>query len=217
MNQDHFEIMLNDYVDGDLNPEEIRAFEKYLELTPEARMELEALLRLKNDTNALARNVHPPKELWEQIASKIEVRPVATVQNNNRYWRIALPLAASFLLALGLAYQVQNLDNSVSVQLKTQIVAPTPEMPQAYLEAVAEYKAARVELVDALEERLDTMSPKIRATVQENITVISGAVEEIRLALESNPDDSNLMWLLVATQKKELRFLEELLNLPAGA
>jgi anti-sigma factor RsiW len=220
MNPELFENMLNDYVDGELSAEEAREFEQYLAEHPEAQAELDSLRQLQNEARSLSKNVYPANELWGRIAAEIEPETLSRKEMHaggagRVPWRVLLPLAASLLLVFGVVYQ--STQTTPTNRTQVNVTDHTEESPDTYHLAVKEYEEARAELVAALEKRLETMSPEIRETVEDNLLIIGGAVKEIQVALEGNPEDSQLMWMLVATQKKELQLLEELVHLPAGA
>lgn len=217
MNPERFEIMLNDYVDDELSLDDRAEFEQYLSAHSEAQAVLDALLRLKGEAASLPRNVYPSNELWNRLSAEIESRPAQTQvpTTSPAFWRMALPLAASLLMVFGLVYYATQTQQPES--LSPVAVETAAEMPESYHAAVREYELAREELALALEERLETMSPGVRQTIEDNLAVMNGAMSEIRVALENNPTSPDLLWMLVATQRKELQLMQELANLPDGA
>lgn len=91
--------------------------------------------------------------------------------------------------------------------------ATPPETPN-YAEAEAEYARARETLLKCLEQRAENLPPETLDSVRENLEVIDGAIEEIRLALSEDPNNQQLLQMLLFAYRKEVDVLGRAARMP---
>jgi hypothetical protein len=72
MNCDKMENRLHDYVDGVLAPQERQEVERHLEVCADCRAEMQFLQALRQQVASLPQNLEPPRNLWPEIAARIE-------------------------------------------------------------------------------------------------------------------------------------------------
>jgi hypothetical protein len=226
MNDRDFE-MLNDYLDGALTLEERRECERMLESDAELRAELEALKGLQQAAATLPAAIAPPRELWDGIEERLVARRKGNVI---RFGRKPLPrrsplvgLAAAAALAgvLGLSVWNAQWQTTGTPEQRAAIEAPAaPHSPaveawrQAQNDADLAYEHARAELLDALAQRRESLSPELKAILRDNMAVIENAVHEINVALADDPENPSLRHILAATREKELTLLEQIVSVP---
>lgn len=140
----------------------------------------------------LPAEIDPPRDLWPGIAARLPARK----PRRRLPWITGLALAASVSLAIGLAWQ-----------LRTPQAAPADpqaELVQREAEAMTrEYEAALVQFDGA--PMPEPLAPAI--------TTLDRSAEEIRAALEADPDATYLLGKLRRTYARRL----ELTQRAAGA
>jgi len=212
MTCDHMESRLHDYLDGLLSGNGRAAVEAHLERCPACRDALARWQELRADTASLPREILPPRDLWPNIATRIEAAPIRPVPRFwQQTWRWTLPVAAAAAVVLAVLYGIG--------QFRDAGVMPRPGSQAAFEQDAAEaaYEAARTELLQALDAREEALAPDTLKTVEENLQVIDDAVREIRTALDDDPANPRLLRMLMATRRKELGFLGQMVRLPEGS
>jgi glutamate/tyrosine decarboxylase-like PLP-dependent enzyme len=85
------------------------------------------------------------------------------------------------------------------------------------LDAEQGYARAADELLAALAERRDSLSPETRASVDRNLAVIDQALKEIREALQKEPGNSELTRMLASTHRKKVDVLRRMVKLSGAS
>jgi hypothetical protein len=215
------EERLNDHADGLLSLPERREVEDHLAACAGCREALDQLLRLHEDTAALPRSVEPARDLWPGIESALEgarnVTPLRprTVPRPSVMWRVALPAAAAVLLVALTAF------------VTTRLVGPDAQRPgdvmqsagftslQTFRAAEADYRKTADDLLAALDQRREELSPETIAVVEENLNIINQAIHDAWAALESDPSQVGNGYLVASLYQKKVALLEQAIRLPA--
>jgi len=215
MNVDDREARLNDYLDGVLDPEEVRAVEEELARDPEFRALEQALRRVVHEAATLLKGVAPERDLWPDIDARLG-RPDAESAERRaapgiKYALLAASFAAVFLAGIFFAqHQGAELPPNQSPAAFDSAMK-SPEL--AIVEA--EYGQARDLLVQALDESRDRLAPETISVVDENLAIIGNAVAEIRSALKQDPGNQQLIRSLVAAYDREVDLLQQATQLTA--
>lgn len=144
--------------------------------------------RLRWDLRSLRQDVTPSRDLWPDIAARIAETPVIDVSavRPSRPWA-PFGLAASMLLAAGLAWQVQRPD-----------VAPVEPLIQREATALArQYQGA-------LDELAQLPQTQVAATYSPALRELDAGAEAILRAIERDPDSRLLLEQLRRTYSKRL-------------
>jgi len=190
---------LNDHIDGLLSEAESQALEAHLETCPACRRAEGELRAIVDAAGALPKAVVPQRELWPAIEGRLQNQSPAGAFRSRfgrTVQRRALPFAAALALTVAAMYGA--------------VLWRTP----GYVKAEAEYLRSRTELLATIEARGDTLSPGTMETVEGSLRVIDEAVQEIRAAIEDDPGNPRLVRMLMATHRKELDFLVEVVRMP---
>lgn len=195
---------LDDYIDGCLEKATAKALEAHLAACPACREEERALRALVEQAGALPLDVAPERDLWPGIRSRIafDRDSMAGGRRRHRVWSAlvyALPVAAviTVVTAIGLGGWRDG-------------TAPGG----GDLDAIDQhYLAAKEELLNALREQEDSLSPETVATVEANLAIIEEAVGEIQMALAEHPDNPHLERMLIAAYQSELSLLHQMVRL----
>ncbi len=221
MNTPNWDYLLNDYVDGKLDAAAAHALEAELGRNPELQAEESALRALLLSVKSLPLDLAPPTDLWAGIESRVKNTSTAQFpRQEGRGWGDSIwmrlgAIAAAALVTLGGLHLFLNPRTD---KLVDRVIPPTQAMAEMLSREVAdseeEYVQSKALLMNALEEQREHLNPETLALIEENLKVIDDAVEEIRVAIQDDPENPRLVKMLVATREKELNFLEEMVRVP---
>lgn len=217
MMDDETILTLFDYVDGRLGTAERAALESRIADDAALRAELDAIRRLRAEIDALPRRLEPDRDLWPEIASRLEGNHRTAIdfsrfrsRERMRVSRYLVAAAALFLFALGTPYLMQSPPPVSPTTATGPVAAPTdPEFERV----AAQYLAARDELLALLKERKDEIAPETYTVVEDNLAVIASAVTEIETALAAQPQSEKLERLLYAAYRSEVNLLQQAVQL----
>lgn len=169
--------------------------------------------RWQQAASGLSAEIAPERDLWPDIAARIEVEPHA---RSARGWPVAGALAAAVaLVALSSLTTLWISGRDAGPEI-SQVVPPpsgSAMMPSAAFgpdhELGPKYRRARNELTVDLESRLQALPPSTRHTVERNLEQIRVALAEINAALAEDPGNMLLQQLLLAAYQDELTVLTE--------
>ena len=179
--------------------------------------------RLDAALQALPRDVAPPGDLWPAIAARIEAeRAVATAATSRRpRWMMPLAAAAaavalvagSSLITATLIGNGQRNATMASAPKSSRASDPAADprvIPAAFGPGHVldqEYLAARRQLANTLQARIERMPPSARQKLEANLAELHRASREINAALAQQPGDPLLEELLLNTYQDELAVL----------
>lgn len=217
------ESRLDDYVDGALPEEEAVVVEAHLERCAACQNTAAEIRALLKQASVLPREITPRRDLWQDIAHRIEAAPTDEETRPGAHrgsraraaLRLGVPLAAAAVVLVSVLLFPLEKEARVMQPPDAPLAADNGSVPLAAIES--EYREARRGLVEALEARRASLTPETIAVLEENLQVIEDAVREIRDAIQSDPDNPRLMRLLMATHRKELDFLAAIVRLPDEA
>ena len=209
MNCDDILRCLDEYLDSGLSPAEAHEVRAHLKQCAACRDVERGTRAVLNQAAALPKALPPQRNLWQGIAERID-RPAAFAQAPRRVaWRPRiLSMAAVVVLCVALAYAPRP----------TRAPGANTHRPPALSTVVhaaeLEYCEARTELMAAIDARGGALSSETMQTVEESLRLIDDAVAEIRVALEDDPENPQLMRMLMATHEKGLNLLGKAARLP---
>ena len=194
-------------------------------MTQDERTTQEAAARLDARLGELPLEVAPGRDLWPDIAARIEdrARPVASTTRRPAWlWQVA---AAVVLVAGSSLLTASLLDRNVLVQQSAvpavranahaasdaAVVMPAAFGPAGQLDP--EYVAARRQLTQVLDQRVAALPTSARAKLEFNLGEMRRAADEINAALAEQPGDPLLEELLLKTYQDELAMLSNISQL----
>ena len=158
----------------------------------------------------LAKDIPPPRDLWQGISAAIEADKAAAAapaqkQSGRRsFWMPAAGLAASVLLVT-LGVFIGRIVQPDGGEVAHNVPAPrnenTPELRHA------KYTNQREELLREVNAKLATMPPADRAKVAASLETLSKSIKDIEAALGHDPANALLQELLVSSSQEEMRAL----------
>ena len=226
---------LNELQDGLLDPAAEAEIRAHLQACPECREELEALSGLLEDLRELPVEAQPARDLWPQIAwrmegvsvgSRTEELPArrwdgapghASAPTRGRGRRVTLP--AWQLLAAGIALMVissASVWTILSNRGRSEDSASVPPVPAQFAgweDASGGYDEAVSDLEAVLDQGRDILGPETVRVLEENLRINDRAIEEAREALSEDPASTVLQRFLADNMRKKV----DLLRQAAGA
>jgi hypothetical protein len=157
----------------------------------------------------------PQRDLWSGIQSRLEPRATATQTRTFTFTMSQLAIAASLLIAVaaGVTWLAVN---------RTAVSAPHQEVIQAYAAgpsddaggrivpanfADAQFNAAVTDLERILRDERDRLDPRTVLILERNLKAIDDAINEARMALESDPANPFLNSHLADARRRKLDLL----------
>lgn len=143
---------------------------------------------LQERAQNLPRSLQPDPKVWAQVEARLGAR-AASGGSVPSAPKLRWPVAAVTLLGVAVAllsFKQPNPEQLVS--------APSP---------------MEVQMHQLLDLQLEDLSPEVRQTVIHNLAIISSAREEIRQALEENPNNSLLQSLYLNSYANERTLLKD--------
>lgn len=189
---------LDDFMDEALSAREMAAVGVHVATCAACREEIEHLRDLRRETEGLAREIAPPRDLWPAIASAIEQRPRRAPESASRWqtlraWRWLWPAAAATggVVALVLI---------ITLGLGRPRVSEPRLDPSAQIVAAleAECQAGATELARYTTDPECQESSSIIASILGEIRTIDAAISEVKTAWSSDPDSPQLVRLLAS-------------------
>ena len=174
--------------------------------------DVEGDTRLRWQLRGMREDLPPARDLWPQIAERISATPAAHVRAQTARQRWApLALAASLLLAVGLAWELRPLPgaSSGSISPATQLAAGQPSSRLLDREAEAmsrEYGAALSEL------RAATPASSVAAPQTAALHELDRSAAQIRAALARDPDARFLLDRLRRTYAQRLALTQRAIS-----
>jgi hypothetical protein len=163
----------------------------------------------------------PQRDLWAGVASRLEPRSAATttVTRTFTFTMSQLAIAASFLIAVvaGVTWLAANRGAAAGGAGTNQEViqayrepAGTPEaggqiVPANF--ADAQFNAAVSDLERILREERNRLDPRTVMVLERNLKAIDAAINEARMALESDPANPFLNSHLADARRRKLDLL----------
>lgn len=223
MNCHEIRDRLSDYVDDALSSDQRSRVEEHLADCATCREELAELVELVESAGRLARNIEPQRDLWPSIESRL-ARADAVVAPGAWRSQAWIGLAAAAVLVAAVTMQVVRRDTGQGARsdlgdqavVSAPVEAVTAEQAALYSTVSEEVRVrnglqqVREDLLRSIIERRESLDPETRELVDRNLELIDQAVTEIYQALEENPENQRLEFLLAATYQREVEFLKKM-------
>jgi len=215
--EDSFDRM-DDYLEGRLSPEDERAYEAAVAADSTLLEAVEGARAIRREARALRRRIEPERDLWRGIEDAIrpERSGVDFGRYRNRHTRrpvVGYALATAAILAMVVGVPVLMQRSTEPSQGAIPPVGMERDPDPAITAVRAHYASARGELREVLASRRDALSPGTLATIEENLEIITGAVEEIESALATDPGSERLERMLHAAYQSEVGLLRQAVGL----
>jgi anti-sigma factor RsiW len=232
---------LDHFLDGELPDAERLALEEHLGRCDDCLAELDGLRALRDAARSLPREIGPPRDLWAGIAARIEAEPAraearvvevdfaARRRTVPSVWMIRIAAAMTLVVVssgvTALLLRGSGEGTEVAAGLPaTTVTQPAPRPEAAVPTALAAFEPTEREYLGAvevlaveLEARKADLAPETVATVEQSLRIIDRAIAEARVALERDPANADLPFLLSGVYRKKVDLLQQAVELPRGS
>ena len=199
--------------EGTLSDERARDAGEHLRECATCAADTRALEGTMTILRAAAPPLAPADDMWPAIRSRIEQTkiaplPAATLRGPHTRWRWA---AASVLIAATIVgIVVARPITRSSVQEPANANAPNGIVPVA--DSLQSYEAEARALLNHLEVERAVMRPEAAAIIDRDLRVIDSAIEELQLAIASDPRNPALRQLLAQSYRQKVELLKRAEN-----
>ncbi|PYQ22068.1 MAG: hypothetical protein DMF79_06735 [Acidobacteria bacterium] len=203
----------DDYADGSLSEGEFQEVELHLSTCAACREQERRLRLILAEARALPRELSPSRDLWAGVAQRIEAG-----RRGRATWWLGLAAAAVLVGAVSVSLLRRSDPVPVSVSAPGPVTVPVsrvslPREGTTLGAAEQEYERAANELLAALQDRRQSLSPQTLANVESNLAVIDQALTEVRAALGRDPGNKDLTRMLVSAHRKKVDTLRRVVRL----
>jgi hypothetical protein len=218
---------INELVDGTLGPLRRAELELHLEACEDCAALLGDLREIQRATDTLE-DLQPPSRVWTQIAQQLhqEGRVAESPRGfMRRPSNTLIALAAALILAVGasLLMLVPRRDAAAPPPTNASTApvpepagnAPADDSVQSVAPAVTkQLEVTQAEFVTLLEEAKKAGAPpETIAVLQQNLLVMTDAMESSRKALESDPQNAAVRDSFYDVLRQKIRFLQDTIAL----
>ena len=212
MTCDEVDGRLDDYADGSLSEGEFQEVALHLSSCAACREQERRLRLVLAQARALPRELRPSRDLWAGIAQRIEAG-----RGGRATWWLGLA-AAAVLVGVSVSLLRRSDPVPVSVSAPGPVTVPVsrvslPREGTTLGAAEQEYERAANELLAAIQDRRQSLSPQTLANVERNLAVIDQALNEVRAALGRDPGNKDLTRMLVSAHRKKVDTLRRVVRL----
>ncbi|GEM_PF-691747 len=204
--------LLEVWLEGKLEADRLAAFEEHLARCGRCRREAQARADLVQAVAALPEGIAPRRDLWPQIAARMEqTAETETHQRRFRGWSqvlLAHPLAAAAALLVIMLGTLTLLSGPGGRRAEpgqyggeqTIGMITTAAMEQQYIGATEDllYSTAEVRL---------SLPESTLIVLEDHLTLVDQAITESRTVLQKYPSDVELQSMLAAAWKQKLALL----------
>lgn len=208
MNCETVRSLLEAFVDDEIDATAREAVTRHLDGCVPCHQEAQALLGLAADARETLGPIEPDRNLWPAIAHHIDnaQRFEKRRRAPSAWWLVAAALVG---VAVGVALMQQRQTTTATA---TNDVAPSAPLALALTSWEQEALENRTALLASLDRQRDRLPAESIRAVEENLLLIDEAIHEIRTALEQDPDNSHLNFLLADAYQQEVQLLKRLDN-----
>jgi hypothetical protein len=214
---------LDDFMDGELTTaleEEVRS---HLASCRSCREELTTMEDLLHQLAALPVEEEPARDLWSGVGPHLGEQERG--RKPSSFYLPMLAAAAVLLLAFLIVPSLLGPGDGIPGDFDRQVpgrsTAATVAETSASLAGSLDYKdldarfaMVRHQLLIELEEGGHQLAPETVKLIQNNLTVMEDAAEEIRNALEKDPGNTGLRKMLLASYRQQVYWLNQFREIP---
>ncbi len=221
------EARLNDFLEGLLSREDEAEVQEHLAACHECKATMQALHGLTEALADLPLEAEPDRDLWPDIATRIEsvpqgasdveVVPIEAYLPPERrrrsfsLWQVAAAGVAMTIISGASVWYILGAGGVESGPTVADL--PTSVRTVAFDAAVSEYEAAVADLEALLDAGREVLEPETVLVLEENLRIIGTAIDESRRALADDPASEFLGRILTSNMRRKLALLRQATSL----
>jgi len=209
---------ISEYIDGDLDPKKASTLKEHLEACPDCQKHLRDFQKITDQAKGLEKKA-PSEQAWFRIQARLrEEKQKEKVPTWGGRERILL-FPAKLRYAVSAAFLLLVVVSAVIIGLRFGNRArflPGPNGEKYALakleEAEHHYQLAIKALWEAVQAQKVNFDPKVAEIFRTNMEVIDASIADCRKAMESDPNDLESRYYLLAMYKKKADFLDNIIE-----
>ena len=194
MTCDRCHDLVDDYVDGTLAPDDLKAIEAHLAGCDTCRTMAADWGAIRRSARALEPHV-PPPHVWTKLASAVAAGRDKPSWQGGAGWRPLAIAATLILMAGGTSWIFLRQPSSATRSGSTAAVSTTPVRDPELVQSVetelklaeGHYQKAIAGLEQITRTESTALDPQVAAVLRKNLDVIDQAIGESRAALQTQP------------------------------
>lgn len=194
MKCEDFKKYLYDFHDQLLDNELINEIESHLKNCTDCFEINKKYKDFLNKFSYLPKSIQPKRDLWEDIKNKIYIKKSYSFTNKIKFLAIAASFIFIILFSTIIFYYRQNINSNTKI------------LKQFY-SASKEYEKARKDLVLALHLKEGIINKETINIIENNLIIMDQAINEIKIAINKEPDNQSLVLMLADAYHKETKLL----------
>ncbi len=221
------EARLNDFLEGLLSRDDEAEVQEHLAACHECKATRQSLHELTEALAELPLEAEPDRDLWPDIATRIESVPQGASdvdvipieahlppERRGRSFSLGQMAAASVAMAIISGASVWYILGLGGVGSGPSVAdLPTSVRTVAFDAAVSEYEAAVADLEAFLDAGREVLEPETVLVLEENLRIIDTAIAESRDALTDDPASELLGRMLASNMRWKLALLRQATSL----
>jgi hypothetical protein len=216
MSCNDYEIALGDYVDGTLDDRAAVELEAHLASCERCRALVVDLGVMRRATLALEPEL-PPAHVWTKLSAALEAERGSTWRGWGFTWQTLAASLVTVTLIASLTWVGSGLSriDGTSGRVASpaaRLAAPISVKAQFDL-AEAQYTSAIEGLESIAKSEQSALDMETADVLQANLTVIDGAINESRAALQTEPDNATAQESLFEALRSKLELLQDVIAL----
>ncbi len=211
MKQCDDEGRLNDYVEGVLSAAAVVEVETHLAQCDSCRAAVNRLRMLQSHVEAAPRTIQPPRDLWPEIARRLDGPRIAARAPARPSWQLLA--AAALLVVVATAAVTVALVRDGAGRGQGGMLAVSPPVGPDWHMVEVEYARAITELEEGLQVARERLTPETVELVERNLRVIDEAIAEARAALVADPASEEVWKALSRRYEDRLDLLQQVSRL----
>lgn len=199
MKCNEFNKLIDQYYEKDLSGNKIVDIESHLEICGICRGRYEKYVSLVEKVKKLPDQIQPTYNLWPVIREQIDEDEKPQKKFIFKMNHIAA-IAAVFIFvffSLSMIYLISSRKDAYDINV----------VMKEFNSASKEYLKAKEELLRSLTLKESALSNETIYEIESNIKTIDNAIDEIKLAIKSDPSNNRLVFNLADTYNKETTLL----------
>lgn len=210
--------LISDHIDGDLDPRKASSIKNHLEACPDCQKLLKDFQKISDRAKNLEKK-SPSGQVWFRIQTRLREEKQKEVVPAWGGRARALLLPAKLRYAVSAAFLLLVVVSTVIITLRIENRARIVSGPNGEKYALAKleeaehhYQLAIKALWEAVQAQKESFDPKVAEIFRANLEVIDASIADCRKAMESDPDDLESRYYLLAMYKKKADFLDNIIE-----
>lgn len=210
--------LISEYIDDELDAKKASSLRDHIEACPDCQKFLKDFQKITDQAKDLEEKT-PSGKTWFRIQARLRDEREGTAAPAWGQRRRILLFPPALRYAVSAAFLLLVVFGAVIIGLRFRDQAGFPSGANGEKYALAKleeaehhYQLAIKALWEAVQAQKENFDPKVAEIFQKNLKVIDASIADCRKALESDPNDLDSRYNLLAIYKKKADFLDDIIG-----